>query len=157
MALFECKLPTDILKDINFLEQNSEKIFGGMCKAGAQVVCSAIKKTAPHPAIASNTKISKVYRTPTDGGINAKVYFSGYIPKKDGRSFKRKSRKTGSTVYETAEGIPTAFLAILYEYGRSGRPFPKKPFFRAAFLQYTAIRSAMLAAQKELSEGILEN
>lgn len=155
MAKFEFVMPDEVIKDFEKIYKNTDKIFGGMTKAGAEVVQSNIKNTAPHPQIAANTKLSKVYKTPSDGGINTKVYFSGYIPFKGNRkTFKRRGRKGGS-VYTTTEGVPVAFLAQIYEYGRSSAPFPKKPFFRKAFNK-AQIESAMKKAQKELSGGLLD-
>lgn len=155
MAKFSLVLPDEIIKDTEKLYRNSDKIFGGMTRAGAEVVLNNVKQTAPHAGIASNTKLSKTYKTPSDGGINTKVYFSGYLPFKGNRkTFKRRGRK-GGDVYTTTKGVPVAFLAQIYEYGRSTSPFPKKPFFRKAF-NTAQIEKAMLKAQKELSGGILD-
>ena len=43
MASFNLELPTDIMKDIQFLYQNSDEIFGNMTKAGAEVAMKNIK------------------------------------------------------------------------------------------------------------------
>ena len=53
------------------------------------------------------------------------------------------------------KGIPVDFLAMVYEYGRSGYPFPKKPFFRKAWNK-GKIEQAMLEAQKRASGGLLD-
>lgn len=37
MAKFEQELPTDILKDFDFLQNNAINIFGKMTRAGAEV------------------------------------------------------------------------------------------------------------------------
>lgn len=155
MAKFELILPDEIIKQTEKLNRDSDKIFGGMTRAGAKVVLNNVKQTAPHAGISSNTKLSKTYKTPSDGGINTKVYFSGYLPFKGNRkTFKRRGRK-GGDVYTTTKGVPVAFLAQIYEYGRSTSPFPKKPFFRKAF-NTAQIEKAMLKAQKELSRGIID-
>lgn len=155
MAKFELILPDNIIKDTEKLYRDSDKIFGGMTRAGAKVVLDNVKQTAPHAGIASNVKLSKTYKTPSDGGVNTKVYFSGYLPfKGDRKTFKRRGRK-GGDVYTTTKGIPVAFLAQMYEYGRSTSPFPKRPFFRKAFNEAN-IKKAMLKAQKELSGGLLD-
>ena len=77
------------------------------------------------------------------------------MPFSDGRNaFKRRGRG-GGKVYTTTKGIPADFIAIMYEYGRSNAPFPKKPFFRKSFKK-AQIDKAMLDAQKRLSGGLLE-
>ena len=155
MARFKMELPTEILRDFEKVHRDSEKIFGGMTKAGAEVAMSNMKATVPIPQMASHIKLTKTYRTPSDGGINTKVIFSGYLPfSTPGRTtFAR--RGGGGTMYYTTEGVPVDFLAKLYEYGRSNSPFPKKPFVRKAFNK-TQIETAMSKAQKTLSGGILD-
>ena len=154
MAKFEIELPDGIIKDFKKIYDNSEKIFGGMTKAGAQVVLDNVKTSVPLRSMASHVKFSKTYKTPSDGGINTKVYFSGYLPFKGSRkTFVRRGRK-GSDVYTTTKGVPVAFLAMLYEYGRSSSPFPYRPFLRPSFKK-SQIEKAMLKAQNELSGGLL--
>ena len=83
-----------------------------------------------------HVKQSKTYRTPSDGGVNSKIYFSGYLPFKNGR----KSFTRGG--YTTTKGIPAAFLAMIREYGSSYRytndgefrgKVQRSPFIRKAF------------------------
>lgn len=155
MALFEAEIPNDILKDFERINKDYEKIFGGMTKAGAETAMANVKNNAPHPDIASHTKLSKVYKTPSDDGINTKVYFSGYLPFKGNRTTFVRRNKSGGKVYSTSKGIPVEFIAMVFEHGRSGLPFPKKPFFRRSFKK-DQIEAAMLKAQKELSGGLLE-
>ena len=96
MALFEAEIPNDILKDFERINKDYEKIFGGMTKAGAETAMANVKNNAPHPDIASHTKLSKVYKTPTDDGINTKVYFSGYLPFQENRTtFVRRNKSGG--------------------------------------------------------------
>ena len=64
-------------------------------------------------------KITKVYKTPSDDGINVKVAFYGYVPD---------SPKTKRHPY----GTPIPLIAMSREYGTS-RGEEKKPFFRRAF------------------------
>ena len=155
MAKYKMELPTDIMKDFQKIYNNSEQIFGEMTKAGAETVLQTVKATAPNSDIASHAKLTRTYKTPSDDGINTKVYFSGYIPFKGRRrSFARRGRK-GGRVYTTTKGIPVDFLAMVYEYGRSGYPFPKKPFFRKAWNK-GKIEQAMLEAQKRASGGLLD-
>lgn len=154
MARFSMELPTEIMKDFEKINGNAERIFEEMTKAGAETAAANVRATAPNKDIASHVRVSVTYKTPSDGGVNTKVYFSGYIPFKGNRkTFQR--RGNGGTVYKTTKGVPAAFLAQLYEYGRSTAPFPKKPFFRKAFNRQK-IEAAMLDAQKKASGGILK-
>lgn len=154
MALFNALLPDDIVKDLNSIYKNTEKIFGEMTTAGAKVAEKEIKAKAPIPELREHVRVTKVYRTPSDGGINTKVNFSGYLPFKGNRTTFIRSGGNGSK-YVTKRGIPADFIAIMFEYGRSGAPFPKKPFFRSAFKKQD-IEKAMLKAQKKASGGLLE-
>ena len=154
MALYSAMLPDDVIDDLKKISSNSEEIFGEVTKAGAEVALSNVRSSAPLPEIASHTKLSRSYKTPSDGGINTKVYISGYLPFKGGRTTFSRKGGNGST-YSSSKGIPVSFLAIIYEYGRSGNPFPKKPFFRKSFNQ-GEIESAMKKKQKELTGGLLE-
>lgn len=155
MAKFKMELPTDIMKDFQRIYDNADEIFGEMTKAGAEVALNNIKATAPNAELASHAKLTRTYKTPSDQGIATKVYFSGYIPFKGNRRyFVRRGRK-GGKVYRSTKGVPAEFLALVYEYGRSGAPFPKKPFIRKAFKK-SQIESAMLEAQKRASGGLLD-
>lgn len=155
MAKFQMQLPTQIMKDIQYINQNSDKIFGEMTKAGAEVVQSNVKANVPLGEMTSHVKLTKIYKTPSDDGINTKVYMSGYLPfSTPGRKYF--SRRGGNgTMYSTTKGVPVDFLAKLYEYGRSTRAFPRKPFFRRSFKK-GQIEQAMLKAQTEYSKGILK-
>ena len=139
MAKFEMMLPDDVMKDFNKIYKNADEIFGGMTKAGAEVALSNVKANVPsgwkNSAIMKNIKITKVYKTPTDDGINTKVIISGY--------------------FKNSNGVmtPAPLVANIFEYGSS--KFTKQPFFRKSFRK-AQIEKAMLKAQKELSGGILD-
>ena len=154
MAKFTAILPNDVIKDVNWLMQHSEYIIKEMTRAGAEVVANTVMMTVPDKALAQGVKLSKTYFTPTDGGINTKVYMSGYLPFTPPRSSFTRRGANGS-LYTTTKGVPIPFLANLYEYGRSGNPWPKKPFFRKAFKGAVVIEH-MLKVQKQLSKGLLE-
>ena len=154
MAQFKTILPDDVIKEMTEIHDNTEYIFGEMTKAGAEVAYRNVKSSVPRSDMASHVRISRTYKTPSDGGINTKVYFSGYLPFKGNRTTFIRSGKRGKK-YSTRKGIPVEFLAILFEYGRSGSPFPKKPFFRRSFRE-GEMEQAMLDAQKKASGGILE-
>lgn len=155
MAQFKAVLPDEIMNEFKKVHENTEKIFGEMTRAGAKVAMDNVKGSVPLSEMSSHVKLSKTYRTPTDGGINTKVYFSGYLPFSGNRkTFSRRGR-SGGMVYTTSKGVPVDFLAQIYEYGRSTSPFPKKPFLRKSFKK-NEIEKAMLDAQKKASGGLLE-
>lgn len=166
MAKFVMDLPTDILKDVEFIETNAYQIFGEMTQAGAQVAKDAMAQGAqkafyPETARKMNEKlkITKVYNTKRDKAINTKVAYYGYIPKVNGMVFKIRG-------YESPKGVPAPFLAALREYGGSLGNMPwqfkkywqaKVPFIRPAFANSAPIEKAMLKKQKELSKGLLDD
>lgn len=139
MAKFEMVLPDDVINDMKQIYNNSEKIFGGMTKAGAEEVLSNVKANVPEgwkdSEIMNNIGLTKTYKTPSDGGINTKVIISGYFINK--------------------KGVKTAapLVANVFEYGST--KFRKQPFFRKSFRK-ADIEKAMLKAQKELSGGLLD-
>lgn len=155
MARFQMELPTDLIKDIDNLEKNSQKMFGEMTKAGAETVEKIMERNAPSE-LKSHIKVSVTYRTPSDNGINTKVYIGGYIPfSNPNRKYFSRNGGSGKN-YKSSDGVPAAFLAQLYEYGRSnGNPFPKKPFMRKSFRK-KEIEAAMLQAQVKASGGLLD-
>ena len=141
MARFSLEIPSDIIKDIEKVEKNADKIFGEMTKAGAEVVETRIRENVPgsvkHSDMMKCLKVTDVYKTPSDDGINTKVAFYGYFKDKDGRT------------------KPAPLVANVFEYGRSGAEFPKQPFMRKSF-KAKEIEDAMMKVQKELSGGLLD-
>lgn len=141
MAKFELQLPEEIMRDIKFIHDNYDEIFGAMTQAGADVVMSAMQANLPASFKGSNImgclRITKTYKTPSDDGINNKVGFYGYFTNSNG------------------EVVPAPLVANVFEYGRSNSPFPKHPFLRKSF-RASEIERAMLQAQREASGGLLE-
>ena len=141
MARFELELPTDVIKDFEKITNDVDKIMGEMTQAGAEVAYKNILANMPdgikNSKMRNCLKISKVYKTPSDDGINTKVAFSGYFENEDGKK------------------TPAPLVANVFEYGRSGLPFPKHPFVRKSFKK-SDIEQAMMKAQKEASGGILD-
>ena len=139
MAKFELELPQEIINDFQKIYNNSEAIFGGMTKAGAEVVLNNVKASVPtgwkDSDIMNNIGITKIYKTPSDDGINTKVIISGYFTNKNGKK------------------TPAPLDANVFEYGST--KFDKRPFFRKSFKK-AQIEAAMLKAQKELSGGLLD-
>lgn len=141
MAKFIMELPNEIIKDFDKVYKNSEQIFGGMTKAGAEVAYSNIKSNVPDhfrgSTIMNCMRITRVYKTPSDGGINTQVGFYGYFVNEDGKR------------------TPAPLVANMFEYGSSKRKYPKHPFLRKSFRK-NQIEKAMLEAQKKLSGGLLD-
>lgn len=158
MAKLVMELPKEVMDEFKWVYENTERIFGGMTKAGAETALGIMLATCPNDVLKSHGKITKTYRTPSDGGINTKAGFWGYIPFHHPPSAKNRqyfTRRARGGVYSTPLGVPADFLVKLYEYGRSDNPFSKKPFVRKAFKSNRVIK-AMLEAQKELSNGLLD-
>ena len=139
MAKFEMQLPDDIIKDFQKIYNNSYEIFGKMVQAGVEVVYNNIKANAPSSVKSSDMmnclKITKVYKTPSDDGINDKVGFYGYFINKNGKT------------------TPAPLVANVFEYGST--KVQKKPFFRKSFRK-AQIEKAMIKVQKEVSGGLLD-
>lgn len=128
MAKFIGKMPTELIKEFEMLESRTEEMLGEMTKAGADVVYSNMSGAIPDVLRGKLIK-TRVYKTPSDDGINTKVMVSGYF-------FNENNKLT-----------PAPLVANLFEYGRSNSPYPKRPFLRRSFTAGT-IKSAMLAVQK---------
>ena len=141
MAKFELELPNDIIKDFEKINKNTDEIFGKMTQASAEVVESNIRANVPDGIRNSKMmrclKITKVFKTPSDDGINTKVAFYGYFENENGKK------------------TPAPLVANVFEYGRSNSEFPKQPFMRKSFKK-SQIEQAMLKVQKEESGGLLE-
>ena len=137
MARFNAELPNDLIKMFDELETNAPEMMGEMCKAGATVVYNKVvanlgkvfKKT---DVLLKGLKITKVYKTPSDDGINVHVGFYGY----DAESKPTKRHPNGT---------PIPLIALAREYGTSSGE-QKKPFFRKAFAKKD-IEQAMLEVQ----------
>lgn len=141
MAKFAIDIDDSVLKDISYIDKQFDHIFGGMTKAGAEVVYKNVISALPEPlrssGFSSHVKLSKVYKTPSDDGINTKVMITGYFINKDGRK------------------TPAPLVANMFEYGSDKRNYPKQPFFRKSFKK-SQIMKAMEEEQKKLSGGLLD-
>lgn len=139
MAKFNMVLPDEIMKDFKKVYDNTDKIFGEMTKAGAEVTLSNMKANVPNSfknsKIMNCLKITKTYKTPSDGGINTKVGFYGYFENHLGKI------------------VPAPLVANVFEYGSS--KVIKQPFLRNSFRK-NQIEQAMLQAQKKASGGLLD-
>lgn len=141
MAKLVLDIDDSVLKDISYIDKQFDHIFGGMTKAGAEVVyknvISALPESLRSSGFSSHVKLSKVYKTPSDDGINTKIMITGYFINKDGRK------------------TPAPLVANMFEYGSSKKNYPKQPFFRKSFKK-SQIMKAMEEAQKNLSGGLLD-
>lgn len=134
MASFNMELPNELLKQFQELEQNTEKMMGEMTSAGAKVVYNLVLSNMKGSfksikGLADCLKVTKVYKTPSDDGINTKVAFYGYFKNKQGKE------------------VPAPLVANAREFGTS-RGEKKKPFFRKSFNK-AQIESAMLEVQEK--------
>lgn len=134
MARFTGGLPTDLIKLFSELEINTEEMLGEMVEAGAEVARSNIKAKMPQALRDGlddrNIILTKVYKTPSDDGINCQAMISGYFTNRDGKE------------------TPAPLVANMFEYGSHSREYPKMPFFRASFNK-GQIEKAMLKVQEK--------
>jgi hypothetical protein len=134
VAKFNAELPNDLIKEFEDLGTNCTEMFGEMVEAGAETVYAnvrgnmtrAFKDTA---SLEKGLKKTRVYKTPSDDGVNVKVGFYGY----------------------NSKGVPIPLIAMAREYGTSSGE-RKKPFFRKSFKK-TEIEQAMLQVQENYIEG----
>lgn len=140
MARFEGILPTEVINMFETLELNTEKMLGDMVEAGAEVARQNVEAKMPRQLRAGllssgdSIRITRVYKTPSDDGINCQVMIDGYFINRDGIK------------------TPAPLVANLFEYGRSSSPYPKQPFFRASFNK-SQIEKAMLKVQEQYIKG----
>ena len=134
MAKFNAELPNDLMMVFEDLETDSSIMMGEMCQAGAKVVYDkvvsgigkAFKRTE---TLLKGLKVTKVYETPSDDGINVHIGFYGYDPDSVSKAYPK--------------GKPIPLIAMAREYGTSSGE-KKKPFFRKSF------------AKKEIEQAMME-
>lgn len=138
MAKFTGELPTELIKQFETLELNTEKMLGEMVETGAEIAKQNIEAKMPRALRESlgsdNIIVSRVYKTPSDDGINCQAMIVGYFTNRNG------------------ERIPAPLVANVFEYGRSNSPYPKQPFFRQSFNK-GQIEKAMLRVQEKYIKG----
>lgn len=132
MASFDAEMPAELLKLFDELGADTHKMLGEMTQAGAEAVLANVKANVPASFRGSDIMnclhITRVYRTPSDGGVNTKVAFYGYFENKAG------------------EVVPAELVCNVMEYGRSKAPVQKHPFMRKSFRK-SDIEAAMLKVQ----------
>lgn len=137
MARFKEELPNDLIKVFEDLETNVPEMMGEMCKAGAKTVYEKVvanlgKSFSKVDKLLKGLKITRVYQTPSDDGINVHIGFYGYV--KGSKPTKRHPK-----------GTPIPLIALAREYGTS-RGEDKKPFLRKSFVKKD-IEQAMMEVQ----------
>lgn len=115
MAKFDYDVPLELMQKFEELDNDYDKIFGEMVSEGGRAVYGAVLSNIASAFKSSKSllrglKITKVYKTPSDDGINVHIGFYGYNEK----------------------GVPIPLIAMAREYGTS-RGEAKKPFFRKSF------------------------
>lgn len=146
MAEFKIEVPDELIKKFSKLEGDTHKMFEEMVEAGAEVAENSLRANAPD-YLKGNIKTTRVYNTPSDQAVNAKVIISGTITNRWGQT------------------VSAGRLAMLIEYGTSGRfkkttgaytgYITKKPFFRKSFNK-GKIEQAMLQAQEKYLKDLEE-
>ena len=136
MARFKAELPYDLIKEFEELGANCKEMFGEMVDAGAETVLNNVRNNMQgvfdNPErVEKGLKKTRVYKTPTNDGINVKVAFYGYDSTKVTKQF--------------PQGVPIPLMAKAREYGTSSGE-RKKPFFRKSFKQ-KEIEQAMKRVQ----------
>ena len=137
MAKFNAELPNDLIKVFDELETNAPEMMGEMCKAGATVVYNKVVNNLKESfkstkSLMQGLKITRVYKTPSNDGINVHVGFYGYV-------------KGSKPTKRHPNGTPIPLIALAREYGTSSGE-DKKPFLRKAFAKKD-IEQAMLEVQ----------
>ena len=173
MAKFSAELPNELIEQFKSLEKGAEKMLGEMVDAGAEVVEKNIRSNMKK-VFKDSTRLEKclrrtrVYKTPSDDGVNEKVAFYGYLEGTEGTVTKRtvtktygKLNKKGKVIWQNKKrvgqtssktythnyGVPAPLVAIAREYGTASGE-KKKPFVRPAFKK-AQITSAMLKVQEK--------
>lgn len=141
MAKFKAELPRDLMQVFEGLEKDCAEIFGEMVEAGARVVHKNVLKNLSKAfkttsSLEKGLKITKIYKTPSDDGINVHIGFYGYD----------EDKKTK----QHPNGTPIPLIALAREYGTS-RGEAKKPFFRQSFKK-KEIEQAMKQVQDKYIE-----
>lgn len=139
MATFKGELPEELIRMFETLERDTEKMLGEMVTAGAKVARNNVLAKMPRGlregiSVGDAVRVTRVYKTPSDGGINSQCMIDGYF-------INRYGQKT-----------PAPLVANMFEYGSRSRKYPKQPFFRSSF-NGKEITEAMLKVQDKYIKG----
>lgn len=151
MARFNGDIDNTIMQDMEKLRLNSEVVFGEMVTAGADVALRNVRSNMRASfkstrSLEAGLGKTKVFKTPSDDGINVKVGFRGYSPYHKGTG-----RMAGN-------GVPIPLIASARDRGsKKGTPKggneSKKAFFRKSFNK-GAIEAEMKRVEPKLFRGI---
>ena len=136
MARYEAMLPTELIKQFEEVYDNTFDMMGDMTKAGAQLVYKNVqanmnKSFKSVRSLSRGLTLTRVYRTPSDDGVNCKVGFYGYDTSKKTKQY--------------PNGVPIPLIALAREYGTSSGE-SKRQFFRKSFKK-VQIEEAMKKVQ----------
>lgn len=138
MAKFVDTRPQELLEAFQKLDADTNQMLSEMVVAGAEVVRNnMLINMSPkfrNALTSQNVTISKVYVTPSDGGINCQAKIVGYFTNRYGKK------------------TPAPLVANMLEYGSKDRNYHKAPFLRMSFNR-KQLEAAMLAVQKKYIEG----
>lgn len=145
MARFNGDVDNTILKSMEALQLNSDVVFGEMVTAGADVALRNVRSNMRASfkttrSLEAGLGKTKVFKTPSDGGIAVKVGFRGYSPFHKG------------TGRHSGNGVPIPLIASARDRG-SKHGERKKSFFRKSF-NNAAISAAMTAIEPKLFKGV---
>ena len=134
MAKFDYEVPVELMEKFENLDANYDAIFGEMVSEGARVAHSLIlanlhKSFKSVDSLLQGLTETRVYKTPSDDGINVHVGFYGY----------------------NDEGVPIPLIALAREYGTSSGE-AKKPFLRRSFRK-SEIEGAMRKVEERYIKG----
>lgn len=118
-----------------------DEMLAEMVVAGAQVVHDNMVVKMPsnfkQALTASNIELTKVYKTPSDGGINCQAKIVGYFNNRYGKK------------------TPAPLVANMLEYGSTSRKYPKQAFLRSSF-NAKQIEAKMLEIQEKYLQGVYD-
>ena len=142
MAKFNAELPNDLIQTFDELETNAEMMMGEMCRVGAEVVHNKVISNLKGSfdsigSLMKGLKVTRVYKTPTDDGINVHIGFYGYDEEKKTKAH--------------PNGVPIPLIAMAREYGTSSGE-KRKPFLRKSFSK-KEIEQAMMEVQEKYIKG----
>lgn len=120
MAKAKFVLPSEIVKKFQNLEKTASEMFEEIAEEGGKVAYQKLLNNLPkglkQENVIKNIRLSKVYRTPTDGAVNRSVIFVGYFTNRDGKK------------------TPAPLVANMFEYGSSSKPnYPRNRFLKKSF------------------------
>lgn len=152
MARMVMQLPDDLIKQFEEMSRSSEEMVGEMTQEGAKVVYKNIinkmNMVFDNPDdLKKHLKITKVYKSKYDDGINTKVAFYGYYKEGERKFNITKNLKNGTRRTYSYNGVPVPLIVMAREFG-SSRGEAAKPFVLPSF-NHSQIRQAMLQKQNE--------